>query len=388
MAVSRFANAKPLAATNTLLWEADRQALVSVVAVNIGGTTKISAYVDPSDEPPAANIYYIDDVPLKNRDTFETFKLAINVGDRVYVSSESGDVSFFTNGIYDKNGTVDVHVGTTSPLYPVVGTVWINEANPADTRVQFYDGADFVDVGVAGPIGPTGPVSTVLGPTGPQGATGDTGPTGPSGADSTVPGPIGPTGATGDTGPTGPSGGPTGPAGLGITWRGEWVTGPGDPALITYAVNDAVSWDSRSYIAVAPSDGSEVPPDSNTADWDLLADRGGTGPTGSTGPSGVISVTGPITNTGTSTSATLGFDETGFAKLAGATFSGLVTTSEGITNPQQKNALIASGYNSASGAFAQTSRVVMTATDSGSTAPTTRPDGTTLQIGDIFIGFV
>jgi len=387
MAVSRFANAKPLAATNTLLWEADRQALVSVVAVNIGGTTKISAYVDPSDEPPAANIYYIDDVPLKNRDTFETFKLAINVGDRVYVSSESGDVSFFTNGIYDKNGTVDVHVGTTSPLYPVVGTVWINEANPADTRVQFYDGADFVDVGVAGPIGPTGPVSTVLGPTGPQGATGDTGPTGPSGADSTVPGPIGPTGATGDTGPTGPSGGPTGPAGLGITWRGEWVTGPGDPALITYAVNDAVSWDSRSYIAVAPSDGSEVPPDSNTADWDLLADRGGTGPTGSTGPSGVISVTGPITNTGTSTSATLGFDETGFAKLAGATFSGLVTTSEGITNAQQKNALVASGFNSASGSFAQASRVIMTASAAGSAAPTTRPDGTTLAVGDVWISF-
>ena len=212
MAVSRFANIKPLAATNTLLWEVDRQALVSVVAVNIGGTTKISAYVDPSDAPPSQNIYYIDDVPLKNRDTFETFKLAVNVGDRIYVSSESGDVSFFTNGIYDKNGTVDVHVGTTSPSYPVVGTVWINEANPADTRVQFYDGADFVDVGVAGPTGPTGPTgadSTVEGPTGPTGPTGAaglTGATGPTGAASTVTGPTGPTGPIGDTGPQGPPG--------------------------------------------------------------------------------------------------------------------------------------------------------------------------------------
>jgi hypothetical protein len=295
MAVSRFANVKPLAATNTLLWEADRQALVSVVAVNIGGTTKISAYVDPSDEPPVQNIYYIDDVPLKNRDTFETFKLAINDGDKIYVSSESGDVSFFTNGIYDKNGTVDVHVGPQSPPYPVVGTVWINEANPADTRVQFYDGADFVDVGVAGPTGPTGAASTVTGPTGPQGtfdifddapsspeegdvwfnssdgrfyvyydgfwvealsneagptgptgATGDTGPTGPSvtgptGAASTVTGPTGATGPTGPTGDTGPTGatGATGPTGPGFPSQ----TGNTGKLLVTDGTN--VSWSNQ-----------------------------------------------------------------------------------------------------------------------------------------------
>jgi hypothetical protein len=158
MAVSRFANAKPLAGINTLLWEADRQALVSVVAVNIGGTTKISAYVDPSDEPPTENIYYIDDVPLKNRDTFETFKLAVNVGDRVYVSSESGDVSFFTNGIYDKNGTTDIHVGTQSPEYPVVGTIWIDESDSEQKRVKYFDGSSFVDVGI---IGDTGPSNTL-----------------------------------------------------------------------------------------------------------------------------------------------------------------------------------------------------------------------------------
>jgi hypothetical protein len=219
---------------------------------------------------------------------------------------------------------------------------------------------------------------------------GNFGPTGPTGAASTV---TGPTGATG----------PTGPQPLGITWRGNWVTGPGDPALITYAINDAVSWQNKSWIAIAPSDGSDSPPDNNYSDWNLLADRGDQGPTGPagatgptgatgaastvTGPSGVISVTGPITNSGSSTSANIGFDETGFAKLAGATFTGVVTTSDGITNAQQKNALIASGYNSASGAFAQTSRVVMTATASSSTAPTTRPDGTSLVAGDVWISF-
>jgi hypothetical protein len=57
----------------------------------------------------------------------------------------------------------------------------------------------------------------------------------------------------------------------------------------------------------------------------------------------------------------------------------------GVTVPQQKNALVASGYNSASGAFAQSSRVVMTAVASGSATPTTRPDGTALQAGDVWI---
>jgi len=227
MAVSRFANVKPLAGVDTLLWEVDKQALVSVVAVNTGGATKISAYIVPSEPESPDNIYYMNDVPFKNRDTFETFKVAVNVGDEIYVSSENGDVSFFTNGIYDKNGNTDVYVGTQSPEYPTVGTIWIDESDPEDIRVKYYDGAEFVDAGIVGPIGPTGPESTVPGPTGPQGETGDTGPTGPTGADSTVPGPTGPTGATGDTGPTGPSDGPTGPEGPTGPTGATGPTGPG-----------------------------------------------------------------------------------------------------------------------------------------------------------------
>jgi hypothetical protein len=68
------------------------------------------------------------------------------------------------------------------------------------------------------------------------------------------------------------------------------------------------------------------------------------------------------------------------------TFTGTVSTS-GIVNAQLKNALVASGFNSASGNFAQDSRVIMTATATGSTAPTTRPDGTSLVVGDIWISF-
>ena len=69
------------------------------------------------------------------------------------------------------------------------------------------------------------------------------------------------------------------------------------------------------------------------------------------------------------------------------TFTGTVTSSNGITNAQEKNALVVSGYNSASGNFAHTSRVIMTAVAAGSTAPTTRPDGTSLAIGDVWISY-
>jgi len=73
--------------------------------------------------------------------------------------------------------------------------------------------------------------------------------------------------------------------------------------------------------------------------------------------------------------------------VAGPAFSGTVATNGGIANAQSKNALVASGFNSASGNFAHPSRVIMTAVASGSTAPTTRPDGSSLAIGDIWISY-
>jgi hypothetical protein len=158
---------------------------------------------------------------------------------------------------------------------------------------------------------------------------------------------------------------------------------------------------------------------SDTVDIDLQRARivaaavtqpGLTGPTGATGPEGpqgpaglgTVAVTAPITNTGTSTDAVIGIDTSGLLPTAGTnisvagtevsvidnpTFSGLVTTNNGITNAQAKNALIASGYDSVAGSFAHNSRVIITATGLTSGDPTTRPDGTTLQVGDVWLNF-
>jgi hypothetical protein len=126
--------------------------------------------------------------------------------------------------------------------------------------------------GVQGPEGPQGPI----GLTGAQGATGDQGPQGVQGPE----GPQGLPGSTGAEGPEGPQGpiGLTGPQGLtgadglqgpegaqgppGLDWRGAWSS------AAAYSIDDAVSHDGSSYIAVAAST-NETP--GAGASWNLLA---------------------------------------------------------------------------------------------------------------------
>jgi hypothetical protein len=151
MPISRFGSGKPAADTNLLLYTVARSSLISVVAVNLSGATKITAWIIPNtqEESPDNWIYFGNQIPLTSRNTFETFKTSVNVGDKVYVKSESGNVSFFVNGIYDTTGTTDVSVGT-EPTNPQVGTLWINTSfDPA--RVFYWDGEDWVDVGTSGP---------------------------------------------------------------------------------------------------------------------------------------------------------------------------------------------------------------------------------------------
>jgi hypothetical protein len=151
MAVARFGSGKPAANADFLLYTVARSSLISVVAVNLSGATKVTAWVIPNtqEENPDSWIYFGNQIPLTSRNTFETFKTSVNVGDKVYVKSESGNVSFFVNGIYDTTGTTDVSVGS-EPINPQVGTLWIN-TNFDPARVFYWDGEDWVDVGTSGP---------------------------------------------------------------------------------------------------------------------------------------------------------------------------------------------------------------------------------------------
>lgn len=168
MAVSRFASGKPVANTDLMLYSVERSSLISIVAVNLSGATKITAWVIPNTQEsnPDQWIYFINKVELRSRNTFETFKLAVNVGDKVYVTSESGNVTFFVNGIYDTTGTTDVNVGP-EPEIKQVGTLWIN-TNVEPNETLFWDGEQWQAAGTEGPPGPANTLTigsvTAVGP--------------------------------------------------------------------------------------------------------------------------------------------------------------------------------------------------------------------------------
>ncbi len=74
------------------------------------------------------------------------------------------------------------------------------------------------------------------------------------------------------------------PAGAGgLVWRGAWSS------ATAYVINDAVSINGATYIAVANNTNSQPP----SANWNTLAAKGDTGATGSTGATGAQGPTGP-----------------------------------------------------------------------------------------------
>jgi hypothetical protein len=167
MAVARFASKKPIAnaaGLDAFLYEITRTSLTSIVAVNISGFTKISAWIVPAGEDlnEDAWIPYVDNVDLTNRNTFETFRIAVNVGDKIYASSVSGEVTFFINGVYDTEGRANVTVGEQEPESPQVGDVWIR--SDLDPQEIYYWAASLSEPAPngwqpLGTVGPTGPAN-------------------------------------------------------------------------------------------------------------------------------------------------------------------------------------------------------------------------------------
>jgi hypothetical protein len=74
-----------------------------------------------------------------------------------------------------------------------------------------------------------------------------------------------------------------------MVWKGAWVS------TQSYAVNNAVSYNGASYIAIAAS--TNVVP-TNTTAWNIIAATGANGATGATGATGPAGPTGPAGATG------------------------------------------------------------------------------------------
>ena len=160
MAIVRLALANPSANTNTLLYTATRQALVSVIATNksnsVGATTKI--WVQPQGATTESQYAYVaSDTPIPASNSLETFRFALQTGDRIYINASTANVSYSLNGVYEtENNQNIVTVSTTQPNAPDIGDVWVN---PNTLIVAFWDGAAWTSAvgGSAGFPQPTEP---------------------------------------------------------------------------------------------------------------------------------------------------------------------------------------------------------------------------------------
>jgi hypothetical protein len=293
MPVKRLGISTPTANAEVILTTADVSCVASVIITNRNNQPVLTTvYIDPVDSGgnPLARAYIVNNLSVGIGTTFETFRFALNVGDKIYVSSDTNNVSFSTTVAYEVEGRANVKYQPLAPGNPQVGDIWVNSVT---NDVSLYTGSGFYTISTVAPQGPTGPA-------GPDGPTGPTGPTGPEGSSVSVLGtyatlvllqtdnPVGTVGdayyvsgedtlyiwsdlnqewaAAGPIGITGPTGstGATGPAGIGGE---QGATGPTG--------------------ATGPSGGPTGP-------------TGPTGPEGATGPTGAAgaSVTGPIGPTG------------------------------------------------------------------------------------------
>jgi hypothetical protein len=289
MPVKRLGVASPAAYTNafTELATADVACVASVIVANKGAVElNATVYIEPVQSPgnPANYVYIVNSLVVGVGQSFETFRFALAVGDKIWVAASTANASFSATAAYESSGRSNILYQSTQPGFPQVGDIWVNSSTD---DVSLYTGSGFNTVATVAPTGPTGPTgiqgpSGPTGPTGPQGSgisvlgsyatlellqadnpTGTAGqgyivspnlyiwdaqnsawvnagpfvgPTGSSITGPTGPSVTGPTGATGATGPTGPSGGPTGatgPTGIGSTGptgpTGASVTGPTGP---------------------------------------------------------------------------------------------------------------------------------------------------------------
>lgn len=122
MAIQRMGIANPAADTSTLVFTSEAGYLASVIATNKGASeATVRAWVVPVEAPLSTGyILYNVVVPVGN--TIESHRFAISTGDEVYVSSNSADISFSLNGIYDSSASIDAHLLQTTNVHGIVDT--------------------------------------------------------------------------------------------------------------------------------------------------------------------------------------------------------------------------------------------------------------------------
>lgn len=148
MAIVRLALSNPSASTNTLLHTATRNSIVSVIATNKSAlvAAQLDIWIQPQGSSSESQYVFLSyDTILPTANSLETFRFPLNVGDSLYVAASTSNVSFSLNAIYESNGTSHITTGSTEPLNPSIGDVFVNTIS---NNVLYWSGSSWVN-GVA-----------------------------------------------------------------------------------------------------------------------------------------------------------------------------------------------------------------------------------------------
>ena len=131
MGLQRLAISNPSENTDTTLFTADNQYLMSVIATNLSASaSNISVWIEPSGSSASADYAYIVyDLPVDGKNSYETFRFAVNQNDVVKVRTNANDMSFQSYGLvqYDVNLGVGISsFQSASPTNVVDGLIWVD----------------------------------------------------------------------------------------------------------------------------------------------------------------------------------------------------------------------------------------------------------------------
>ena len=149
MALTRLGINQPAANTDTVLFTAVNPYLMSVIATNLSTSTAatIRVWVVPSGVVTPSGYAYLNyDIPVDAANTFETFRVAINPGDAVYVRSSTANVSFASYGLVQYDIKLAAGISSyqaTAPTDPVQGMIWVDSD---DETMYVYNGTSWVQL--------------------------------------------------------------------------------------------------------------------------------------------------------------------------------------------------------------------------------------------------
>jgi hypothetical protein len=134
MPVKRLGVASPPAYTSffTELATADVACVASVIVANKGAVDlNATVYVEPVEAPgnPASYVYIVNSLVVGVGQSFETFRFAMAVGDKIYVAASTANAAFSATVAYESSGRSNIVYQSTQPGFPQVGDIWVNSSN-------------------------------------------------------------------------------------------------------------------------------------------------------------------------------------------------------------------------------------------------------------------